>query len=473
MTELNARAFKKKIAGALKDKNLQEALSKVEKNFIERRASALEPLPEFEDIRNKAVEIKNHTLDHLDLYLAHFASKVEEHGGVVHWCDNAEQAREAILNICRAHNAKSVTKGKSMVSEEIALNAALQDAGIQPVETDLGEYIIQLADEPPSHIIAPVVHKTKAQVETIFREHHHHLDEERDLSDGESLVGEARTILREKYFQADVGITGANFLIAETGSTTIVTNEGNGDLTQALPDVHVVVASIEKVVPTLEDATTLMRLLARSATGQDMSVYTTFSTGPKRKTDKDGPSAFHVVLLDNGRSRILGSKYRDILRCIRCAACMNHCPVYAAVGGHAYGSTYMGPVGSVLTPAIWGIDSSPDLPNASTFCGRCAEVCPMKIPLPDLMRDWRNEASETEQNTRLERLAINAWSYIAKRPALYRRLMSIACFFGNHLAGSLGHFRELPGLKAWTRSRVLPAPARESFMQQYARRQRS
>lgn len=471
MTQLNPRDFKKKIAGALKDENLQKALKKVEHKFVDGRTKAFEPLPEFEELRDQAVEIKNHTLDHLDVYLAKFIEQVEAQGGHVHLCNNAEDAREAVLKICREKNAKKVTKGKSMVTEEIALNAALIDAGITPIETDLGEYIIQLADEAPSHIIAPVVHKTKEQVAEIFRDHHQHLDSQRDLTAGEDLVSEARTILREKYFEADVGITGANFLIAETGSTVIVTNEGNGDLTQALPDTHVVVSSIEKVVPTLEDATTMIRLLGRSATGQDMSVYTTFSTGPKRAADKDGPKDFHVVLLDNGRSQILGSKYRDILRCIRCAACMNHCPVYAAVGGHTYGSTYMGPVGSVITPAIWGIDASSDLPNASTFCGRCAEVCPMKIPLPDLMREWRNDAAQGGYNSFWERLGVKIWAQIAKRPTLYRSFTGPTAWLGAMLAGKKGYFQSIPGLSSWTKSRIMPAPAKKSFMAQYKARQ--
>ena len=247
--------------------------------------------------------------------------------------------------ICREAGAKTATKGKSMVSEEIGLNAALEAAGVEPVETDLGEYIIQLRHETPSHIIAPAVHLNRDQIEKDFRDLHKSLPGERDLSQISDLVGEARAVLREKFLAADVGVTGANFLIAETGSSVIVTNEGNGDLTQLLPRVHIVIASIEKVVPTLEDASTILRLLARSATGQEMTSYMTFSTGPRRDGDPDGPDAYHVVLLDNGRSEMLGTEFHDMLRCIRCGACLNHCPVYAAVGGHAYGSVYPGPDG--------------------------------------------------------------------------------------------------------------------------------
>ncbi len=269
-----------------------------------------------------------------------------------------------------------------MISEEIDLNHHLEPTASQPVETDLGEYLIQIRNERPSHIIAPAVHLTRDQVEADFRKAHTHLDPNRDLTEIPALVEEARTVLRQKYFEADAGVTGANFLIAETGTSIIVTNEGNGDLTQTLPKVHIVIASIEKIVPTLEDAATILRVLARSATGQDFSNYTTLSTGPRRDGDPDGPEEYHVVILDNGRSNVLGTEFQDMLRCIRCGACLNHCPVYNAVGGHAYGWVYPGPIGSVVTPALVGIENAKHLPNASTFCGRCEEVCPMRIPLP-------------------------------------------------------------------------------------------
>ena len=295
-----------------------------------------------------------------------------------------------MLDICRAVGAKTVTKGKSMIGEEIALNDHLEANGITPVETDLGEYIIQLRHEPPSHIIAPAIHLMKEQVAETFRAAHTDLDPARPLDRGARSCATRRArVLRPQFLAADVGITGANFLIAETGSSIIVTNEGNGDLTQTLPRVHIVLASIEKIVPTLEDAATLLRLLARSATGQEFSSYTTFSTGPRRPGDLDGPEQYHVVLLDNGRSAMLGSEFQEMLRCIRCAACLNHCPVYAAVGGHAYGWVYPGPMGAVLTPALIGVDEAGHLPNASTFCGRCESVCPVKIPLPKMMRHWR------------------------------------------------------------------------------------
>ncbi len=312
----------------------------------------------------------------------------------MHWCADAGEARAAVLAICQAADARTVTKGKSMIGEEIAINEHLEQHGIQPIETDLGEYIIQLRQELPSHIIAPAFHLNMEDWESAFRKAHTDLPADRTFNERRDMLIEARTKLRSKFLAADVGITGANFLIAETGSSIIVTNEGNGDLTQTLPRVHIVLASIEKCVPTLEDATSLLRVLARSATGQDFSVYTTFSTGARRPGDLDGPEEYHVVLIDNGRSAMLGTEFQDMLRCIRCAACMNHCPVYGAVGGHAYGWVYPGPMGSVLTPGLIGVDKAGHLPNASTFCGKCESVCPVKIPLPELMRHWREREFE-------------------------------------------------------------------------------
>ncbi len=464
------QAFKANAAKALKDKNLQTAMARLEQNFPARRRAAVAGLPEFDALRDEAIGIKNHVLQHLDLYLERFEARVKERGGHVHWCATPAQARETILSICRAQNAKSVTKGKSMVSEEIGLNDFLAEHGIEPVETDLGEYIIQLACEPPSHIIGPAVHKTKEQVTDLFHEHHRKYGFSEKQTDPEALVNEARVILRKKYFEAGVGITGANFLIAETGSTVIVTNEGNGDLTQSLPKVHVVVTSIEKVVPTLEDCATILRVLARSATGQEMSVYTTFSTGPKRPEDIDGPEEFHVVLLDNGRSDMVGTALHELLRCIRCGACMNHCPVYQAVGGHAYGWVYPGPIGAALDPHFLGVEAAQHLPNASTFCGRCAEVCPMKIPLPDIMRHWREVAHERKVTPPLQRAGIEAWAWLAKRPALYRLATRLAVWALRAGGKKRGRFNSLPLAGGWTQVRDFPAPQGGTFHRQWRER---
>jgi L-lactate dehydrogenase complex protein LldF len=401
--------FKENAHDALTDARLQGAMS-FSRNFVGRRAAAAARLPEFEALRDSARAIKDHTLAHLDLYLEAYEQKVRASGGEVHYAQDAEEARKIIIDLCRSMDAKSVSKGKSMIAEEINLNHALEGAGIEPIETDLGEYIIQLRGEGPSHIIAPAIHLTAKDIEQDFRKAHGDLLPERSLAEPEQLLAEARQVLRAKFLAADVGITGANFLVAETGTSIIVTNEGNGDLTQILPKAHIVIASLEKIVPTLEDAAQLLRVLARSATGQDASVYTTLSTGPRRPGDPDGPRAYHVVILDNGRSTMLGGEFEDMLRCIRCGACMNHCPVYQAVGGHAYGWVYPGPMGAVLTPSLIGVAEGGQLPNASTFCGRCEEVCPVRIPLPGMMRHWREREFERRLSPAPMRYGLGFWA---------------------------------------------------------------
>ncbi len=465
--------FKDNAHGALRDPNLQKALGFVRRGFTTRRAAAVARLPEMEELRDAARDLKNHVLANLDLYLERYEAKVIASGGHVHWARTSEEACAIVLEICKARGAKSVTKGKSMISEEIGLNDALEKAGLEAVETDLGEYIIQLRGEHPSHIIAPAGHVTREQVEADFRRVHTDLPSERVLTDPASLLAEARGILREKFLAADVGVTGANFLVAETGTSIIVTNEGNGDLTQILPKVHVVLASIEKIVPTLDDTATLLRVLARSATGQDMSVYTTLSTGPRRAGDVDGPEEYHVVLLDNGRSAMLGTEFEEMLRCIRCGACMNHCPVYDAVGGHAYGWVYPGPMGSVLTPSLIGVDQSGHLPNASTFCGRCESVCPVRIPLPKLMRHWREREFERHLSPATVRGGLSVWAFFARRPMLYRLATGVAMRVLGLAGKAKGHFTKLPLAGGWTDYRDMPAPQGQTFQSQWRARGRA
>ncbi|HZB36637.1 MAG TPA: LUD domain-containing protein, partial [Beijerinckiaceae bacterium] len=318
-------------------------------------------------------------------------------------------------------------------------------------------------------IIAPSVHVTAAQIEADFRRVHKGLDPRRDLSEPVKLLGEARTMLREQFLAADVGVTGANFLVAETGTSIIVTNEGNGDLTQILPKTHIVLASIEKLVPTLEDVAQILRVLARSATGQDMSVYTTLSTGPRRVGDLDGPAAYHVVLLDNGRSAMLGTKFQDMLRCIRCGACMNHCPVYQAVGGHAYGWVYPGPMGAVLTPTLIGVDKAGHLPNASTFCGRCESVCPVRIPLPKMMRHWREREFERHLTPATIRSGTKLWGFFARRPMLYRLATRLGMGALGLAGRARGRFRWLPLARSWTKHRDFPVPQGDTFQARWQR----
>ncbi len=463
MAHLDPRDFKANARQALADRQLSDALSQMSAGLVPKRADAVAALPEFDALRDRAREIKDHTLANLDHYLEVFEANCQAAGGLVHWCGTADEARSRILEICRAAGAHTVTKGKSMVGEELHLNPFFERHGITPVETDLGEYIVQLADEVPSHIVAPAIHKTKEQVSDLFECHHGGPRKE----EPEAIIGEAREVLRQRFLDADVGITGANYLVAETGSSVIVTNEGNGDLTQILPKVHVVIASIEKIVPTLEDATTILRLLARSATGQSFSAYTTFSTGPKRADDLDGPEAYHVILLDNGRSAMLGTEFQDMLRCIRCGACMNHCPVYQSVGGHAYGTVYVGPMGSVLSPALVGLETTKHLPNASTFCGRCEAVCPMRIPLPRMLRAWRERAHESGQTTVAERRGLRLWAWFARRPMLYGPGARLAARSLAWLGRDKGRLARLPLAAGWTGGRDLPAPEGRTFQEQW------
>ena len=470
--QVSSHDFKARADKALHDPNLRQALSAMEKGFVSKRQAAVRDLPEFDALRDRAVEIKNHVLENLDHYLERFETQVLAQGGKVHWCASPKEARETILALLRTVEARTCTKGKSMIAEEIALNPFLAANGIEPVETDLGEYIIQLADEPPSHIIGPAVHKTKDQISDLFLEHHQKYGRTARQTDPQALVNEAREILRQKYIDADAGITGANFLIAETGSTVIVTNEGNGDLTQMLPRMHIVIASLEKIVPTIEDACTILRVLARSATGQEFSAYTTFSTGPKREADLDGPAAFHVVLLDNGRSAMIGTELQEALRCIRCGACMNHCPVYHAVGGHAYGWVYPGPIGAAVDPQFIGLEEAQHLPNASTFCGRCESVCPMRIPLPKIMRHWREKAFEQHITPTLQRSGIEFWAWFARRPWAYRLATRLGITVLGNLGRTKGRFASLPLAGGWTMSRDMPAPEGGTFQTQWRRQQR-
>ncbi|NNE64581.1 MAG: iron-sulfur cluster-binding protein [Gammaproteobacteria bacterium] len=462
--------FKQNVSIALEDIQLQQALNRVQDGFVGTRASAVGRLPEFEQLREQGRQIRNHVLDNLDMYLERYEKAVTDRGGTVHWAENAEQARDIVRDICKSAEAKLVIKGKSMISEEIALNEALEADGLDVVESDLGEYILQLAEEPPSHIIAPAIHKTKAQISELFYNAHQKLGYSKKLDTVPDLVNEAREVLRSRYLAADVGITGANFLVAETGSNIIVTNEGNGDLSSTLPKIHIVTASIDKVVPGLDEATALIRLLARSATGQEITSYTTFSSGPKRSEDLDGPEEYHVVLIDNGRTEMLAGPFRDMLRCIRCGACMNHCPVYGAIGGHSYGWVYPGPMGSVLTPNFIGLEVAGDLANACTMNGHCASVCPVKIPLPDLLREHRRRQFERKLSPAFSRFALAGWAFMARRPKLYQPLMSIGIKLLNRLGRVKGRFKSLPLLQAWTKTRDLPAPQSSTFQGQWKKR---
>lgn len=465
------RAFRENARQALADKRLAKALSGLPGGLVAQRTAAKAQVPEFEALRTAARDIRDHTLANLDRYLAAFADKAEAAGTRIHWAADAAEARTIIAHLATSRGARRIAKGKSMVSEEIALNAYLESLGLDVFESDLGEYLVQIRGETPSHIIVPAIHLSREDVEADFRQHHAHLPPGRNLDTPETLVAEARAVLRARFLAADIGITGANFLIAETGSAVIVTNEGNGDLSAHLPKTHIVLAAIDKVVPTLADAATLMRVLARSATGQDMTAYTSLLTGPRAPGDPDGPAECHIVILDNGRSEMLRSGLGEALRCIRCGACLNHCPVYNAIGGHAYGWVYAGPIGAVLSPAFLGVGEARDLPSASSFCGKCEEVCPVKIPLTSLMRTWRKESFKATPRG-VQRWSLAAWAFFARRPRLYRIAATLGMAALAAFGRSRGAFRRLPFARGWTASRDFPSPQGRTFQQLWHERRR-
>jgi len=461
-------AFRKRVVEALADPVLDTALARTTGLLAGRRRDVVAAFGDFERARDEGRDIKDHTLANLEAYLVAFERNATAAGAVVHWAETAEEARAVVIDICRSVDAKTVTKSKSMLGEEIGINAALEAAGIRPIETDLGEHIIQLAGEMPSHIIMPALHKTREEVSALFARHHRDHVAHTEVRD---LVASARREIRDAYFAADVGITGANFLIAETGSAITVTNEGNAELTTALPRVHIAIAGIEKIVPTLADMTLLLRLLARSALGVDLAQYVTLYTGPRRAGDRDGPEAFHIVLVDHKRTDLLGGAYRDMLRCIRCGACMNECPVFGAIGGHAYGWVYPGPMGAVLTPTMLGLDWSSALPGACTLNGRCAEVCPVRIPLAKMLRRLRADGWRAGLVPLSTRLGVRVWAALATRPALYRAATAIGTLLARAADRVVG-LERLPFIRGWTRTRRAPKPAARSFRTLWRDRER-
>lgn len=435
------------------------------------RDAAMEAFGHFEELRAHVKQVRQHTLEHLDHYLSRFEQQALHNGNHVHFAGDGAEMNSIVLDICQQHSARRIAKGKSMVTEETGLNDYLKRAGLRVQETDLGEYIIQQAGETPSHIVGPALHKSAAEVRELFLARHDL--GERDLADTQDLVGEARQVLREHFLKAEVGIIGANALVAENGYSMLVTNEGNGDLCANLPGVVIVCTTIDRVLPRVEDATAMLRLLVRSATGQPQTCYTSFYSGPRREQDIDGPLETHFVLLDNRRTEILASDYREMLQCIRCGACLNHCPIYAGVGGHAYGWVYPGPMGSILTPLLTSLEQSNALPNACTSCGRCAEVCPADIPLPDLLRDLRHEETRRQLSSSRWRLGMRLHSWLACNPGLYRILTGLGIYTLHLLGRRRGSFTRLPLADGWTSERDFPAPQGTTFMRQYAAGQRA
>ncbi len=363
---------------ALANPPLQLALGRLADTLMAGNRRAYAALADSDKLRDHAKRIKEHTLANLDRYLVELEASVQRVGGKVHWAADAAEARHIIIDIAKQTNCRRIVKSKSMTTEEVHLNPALEQAGLEVVETDFGEFIIQLAQERPSHLVAPAVHHTRESIGKILADHTKTLQSD----DPATLAHIGRRVLREKFRAAEMGITGGNFLVAETGTVALVTNEGNGRLTTSCPRVHVALVGIEKVIPRLIDLPVFLKLLARAATGQTLSVYTTIVTGPRKAGEGDGPDEFHLVLLDNGRSKVLGTPFRESLQCIRCGACLNACPVYRRIGGHAYGGVYSGPIGSILTPLYDSVPANPHLPHASSLCGACLSRLPGENQYP-------------------------------------------------------------------------------------------
>ena len=472
MPEVKTSEFESASAAAMQNPQLRRALDRVGSGFNVARRNAIEEVSveAWEEWREEARQIKIHTLDHLDYYLELLHDNVTAAGGQVHFAKDSAEANAIVSHLAQSRGVKVATKSKSMVSEELELNHVLESIGVDVYETDLGEYIIQLAGEAPSHLVAPALHKSKEDVAELFRDKLG-LPYDEDI---ERMAASARVALRDKFMEADLGISGANFVVAETGTLVIVTNEGNGRLCTSAPRMHIGITGMEKVIPSMQDLAIFLRLLPRSATGQRISSYVSMITGPRREDDEDGPEEFHLVLVDNGRSKMLRDpKLREALYCIRCGACLNICPVYARVGGHAYGWVYPGPIGAVVSPMLTGLKESKMLPQASSLCGACREACPIKINIPRMLLELRHRTAESEdpqeQATPLsEQFMASAFARVMSG----RRWMSAASKIGRVAQKLLpgmpkdrGWIRRvpLPLLSRWTRARDLPMLPGKSF----------
>ncbi|WP_427126792.1 LutB/LldF family L-lactate oxidation iron-sulfur protein [Priestia megaterium] len=460
--------FKKRVDDGVNNAFMRFAVSSAQERLRSRRLDAAEELGNWEEWRALGEEIRQHTLENLDYYLEQLTDNVAKRGGHVFFAQTAEEANEYIKDVARKKQAKKVVKSKSMVTEEIHMNTALEELGCEVIETDLGEYILQVDDhDPPSHIVAPALHKNKEQIRDVFQEKLSYKKTEKP----EELALHAREMLRKEFLSADIGITGCNFAIAESGSISLVTNEGNARLTTALPKTQITVMGMERIVPTFEEFEVLVSLLTRSAVGQRLTSYVTALTGPRLPGEVDGPEEFHLVIVDNGRSAILGTEFQSVLQCIRCAACVNVCPVYRHIGGHSYGSIYSGPIGAVLSPLLGGYEDYKELPYASTLCAACTDACPVKIPLHELLHKHRQRIVEKEGKAPIsEKLAMKAFGLGAASSSLYTVGAKVApAALTPFMSGS--SISKGPGpLKAWTESREFPAPTKERLRDWFDKR---
>jgi L-lactate dehydrogenase complex protein LldF len=474
MTQVTSETFDQNARVALRDTQLRGALDNLVKTFGDRRKEVIKTVDDWEGLRNEARRIKDETLLNLDRYLEQFTGNAEKAGAVIHWARDGREACGIILDLIDAHDATNVVKSKSMATEEIHLNHALEAEGVNPVETDLGEWIIQLANETPSHIVVPAIHKTKGQIADLFVEK----TGIEKTDDVDVLTNTARKVLRSRFAEAEVGISGVNFGVAETGTILIIENEGNIRLTTSLPKIHIALMGIEKVIPRFADLDVFLKLLPRSGTGQRLTTYQSLITGTKRERDDEGPDEVHIILMDNGRSRMLAHPVtRQSLACIRCGACLNACPVYQQIGGHAYGAVYPGPIGAVITPQLIGLKKTKQLPYASSLCGACREVCPVKIDIPALLLHLRAEivdgesdgiSAETQVKKKLgERAAFAMYSFLWRRPRLYSFGARLSRAFQNTIVKNgkarSGFSGLVPPLGAWTQWRDAPAIAPKTF----------
>ena len=458
-------SFRARATRALGDAQLRRALENVPPGFIAKREKALARLPEFARLCAQAAQIRRRALVRLDELLEQFRARAGARANThVHLAADGARANAIIRRILEDHGARLVVKGKSMVAEETDLNAALAAAGIEVVETDLGEYIIQLRGETPSHIVAPAIHVTAEEVEQTFARAHQPRPDIQENDRRRRLVSEARAVLREKFLKADAGITGANLLIAETGGMMLMTNEGNGDLCASAPRLHIVITSAEKLVADMNEALAILRVLPRSATGQEITTYASFYHGARGGEEPDGAREMHYVIITGQRREMARADFGEMLACIRCGACLNHCPIYQLTGGHAYGRVYSGPMGIVLGNALFGLKEVPGLEDACTMCNRCAEVCPVAVPLPGLIRRWRAKAGQ-QPEARMARLAHKAHAALAARPRAWQRAMRLGGGLLRWLKRHPKVARHLPLLRAWLQGgRALPRPAGTPFL---------
>ena len=475
MAEIKTRDFVGASTAAIEDSNLRRALRQVGGGFNDARLDAINEVSweAWEEWREEARQIKIHALEHLDFYLELLHDRVTQAGGQVHFARDAAQANAIAAEIARSRQVKVATKSKSMVSEELDLNRTLEASGVEVYETDLGEYIIQLAEETPSHLVAPALHKTKEQVSELF---HQKLGV--PLTDDiEEMAQVARQALREKFLTADLGISGANFLVAETGTLVIITNEGNGRLCTSAPRIHIGITGMEKVIPSMQDLTLFLRLLPRSATGQRLTSYVSMVTGPRRAEDEDGPEEFHLILVDNGRSRLLADpELRESLYCIRCGACLNICPVYGKIGGHAYGWVYPGPIGAIVSPTLVGLKEAKDLPQASSLCGACREVCPIKINIPRMLLHLRHKLAESSNEaesaaTTAEKQAAQSYAWLMSNPSALSALRKVGRIAQKPFVSDekISRRVSLPLVSKWTAARDLPSLPNRTFKEIWAR----